>query len=365
LAQLVVLLINVENGGDIILKKIAIIFFALILSGCAESISDDGLYFEVKSEEHDNKEYINENSLNITIEQAKGEFYQSEDVENLVNIENNTERNIRVYIQSEMIDSSGKICASNLEIFDISTSETKVVQARIALEDEIATGRYKTKITVWDGDPEIKETKVIKQSISEQEILYFRNKDDFILFDENIWGISNKQLGKTYFKSENVYVQDGYLKISLTQNKLEGGEIYTVKKYGYGIYEIRMKLPLAQSSITGFFMYSPPDYFYEIDMEFFNDSSGTLLLTTYSEGNIRNEEKHMLDFDATKDFHDYRFEYSEDNIKFYVDNQFILQYTEGVPKDEMQLMVNCWYPKWLGLTPALEKEELLIDWIKY
>jgi len=239
------------------------------------------------------------------------------------------------------------------------------MQTQISLVDEIETGRYKTKITVWDGDPKNKDTKLIKQSISEQEIIIFQNMDNFNFLDETMWAISNKQLGQTNLKTENVYIQDGNLKIVLPKNNLDGGELYSLNKYGYGIYEIRMKLPSASSSITGFFMYMPPDFFYEVDMELFNDSSGTLLLTTYSEGNISNTEEYTLGFDATKDFHNYRFEYYEARIKFFVDNEYICQFESGIPKNEMQLMINCWYPEWLGLLPTTEDKELLIDWIKY
>jgi len=324
------------------------IVLALILMGCTNRMNTN-----------------QENKVTISIEHAKGEISQSKVINNLVHIENNTERNIHLYIQSELIDLAGKVFASNMEDFDISMSESRVIQVKMLLNDEIATGRYKTKITVWEEDPKIKETKYLEQSISEQEIIFFQHMDNFEFLDEAVWDISNKQLGKTLLKEENVYIKDGYLGVSLTKNKLEGGELYTLNKYGYGIYEIRMKLPLAQSTITGFFMYASPDYFYEIDMEIYNDSSGTLLLTTYAEGDVRNSKKYLLGFDATKEFHNYRFDYVEDNIKFYVDNQFIDEFESGIPKAEMQLMVNCWYPEWLGLAPKLEEEELLIDWIKY
>ena len=46
----------------------------------------------------------------------------------------------------------------------------------------------------------------------------------------------------------------------------------------------RLQVPDAPSSITGFFLYAPPDYASEIDIELYNDPRGLVMFTTYAGG---------------------------------------------------------------------------------
>lgn len=189
-------------------------------------------------------------------------------------------------------------------------------------------------------------------------------QENFDRFDENAFIISNKTLGKTSLKTENVEVKNGMLKIKLPAERLEGGELATKEFFSHGNYEIRMKLPLAPSSITGFFLYAPPDFFNEIDIEVINSREGKFLLTTYANGKVQNEATEYLGFDPTADFHTYGFEYTKDRVRFYVDQQLIKEFKEEFQREPMQLMVNVWYPAWLDGEPVADKQTLLIDWIR-
>ena len=192
------------------------------------------------------------------------------------------------------------------------------------------------------------------------------HQEEFDVLDESIWSVTDKNLGRTLLSSENVEVKDGYLSIRIPANTLEGGELVKQQAVTYGSYETRMKLPEAPSSITGFFLYAPPDYFHEIDIEIHNTREGKLLLTTYAAGEVQNEYVGNLGFDPTADFHNYRFDYTADRIAFYVDNKFILEWEEGFPDQQpMQLMVNTWFPNWLEGIPATSDQVLLVDWIRY
>ena len=191
-------------------------------------------------------------------------------------------------------------------------------------------------------------------------------QENFDIFDETIWAVSDKNLGRTWLNPQNIEINDGFLKIRMPANSLEGGELVKRQAVTYGSYETRMKLPVAPSSITGFFLYAPPDYFYEIDIEIHNTKEGKLLLTTYADGEVQNEYVGALGFDPTAAFHNYRFDYTEDQLAFYVDNKFILSWQDGFPLGQpMQLMVNTWYPNWLAGTPVPDDQVLLVDWIRY
>jgi beta-glucanase (GH16 family) len=191
-------------------------------------------------------------------------------------------------------------------------------------------------------------------------------QDNFDVLDQSIWSVTDKNLGRTLLSSENVEVKDGYLNIRIPANTLEGGELVKQQAVTYGSYESRMKLPKAPSSITGFFLYAPPDYFYEIDIEIHNTNEGKLLLTTYEGGAVQNEYVGKLGFDPTADFHNYRFDYAVDGVAFYVDSKLILEWQDGFPVGQpLQLMVNTWYPNWLEGTPTPDDQVLLVDWIRY
>lgn len=210
---------------------------------------------------------------------------------------------------------------------------------------------YRINLSAHDSNPEIKRQ---------------MRQENFDLLDQKSWLVSDKTLGRSWLNPENIEVLDGILKIRMPSNTLEGGEIVNREAVTYGSYETRMKLPEAPSSITGFFLYAPPDYFYEIDIEIHNTKEGKLLLTTYANGAVQNEYVGKLGFDPTSDFHTYRFDYAADRVAFYADNKFILEWQDGFPAEyPMQLMVNSWYPNWLEGTPTTEDQFLLVDWVQY
>lgn len=278
---------------------------------------------------------------------------------------NNTSRDMKLYIRNELLDVAGKVVTTLETVLEVGSNDSGVKRLETLTPREMKTGRYKTKVTVWDGDPKENTTELLIQSTSVSEIIYFANTDEFDMLDNFFWGLSDKKLNDTTFTPNNIMVHNGVLNIKLSKGVLFGGEIYSVDKQGYGIYEIRMKVPNVPSSITGFFMYYPPDFHSEIDMEVFNDSSGKLLLTTYADGKVSNESTIQLGFDPTQDFHDYRFEYSENQVVFYVDDQLVDTFNSEIPKTGMQLMINCWYPKWLEQKPPSEEKILFIERVSY
>jgi hypothetical protein len=324
------------------------LFCALLLTGC--------------STVQDHKQ---PGELDIAIEHTTTEVVELNMIENKVSLGNYTGIDKKIYIQSELINQEGDGVISSTKVIDVMKEELITVWPSMILNDSVPTGRYTSRITVWGEEPEQEESGFLSKSTSESEILYYQNIDEFDFMNEEIWKISSKMLGETSLEEENVFLKDGLLHMKLSKDKIDGGEIQSIAEYGYGIYEIRMKLPSVQSSITGFFMYVEPDFYYEIDIEIFNDSSGTLLLTTYADGDVSNSEEYILGFDPTADFHTYRFEYSETGIDYYVDQKLVKTFNQGIPKKNMRLMVNCWYPTWRGLNPTTEDQELLVDWIKY
>lgn len=181
--------------------------------------------------------------------------------------------------------------------------------------------------------------------------------DDFDAFDTTRWTRGDHNLGRSYLNPDNVGVRGGNLEIKLPARTLEGGEIRSNYLYGYGSYAARIQVPNAPSSITGFFLYEPPDYASEIDIEIYNDSSRKMVIySTYAGGRQTHDQTLKLPFDPTKDFHEYRFDYTPTSLRFYADGQLMKEWTDGLPQNSMRLYVNAWFPTWLqGREPRTDK----------
>lgn len=189
--------------------------------------------------------------------------------------------------------------------------------------------------------------------------------DDFDTLDTERWSKGSHDLGRSYLDPDNVNTSDGHLQIKLPANTLRGGELVSNDLYGYGSYSARMKMPNAPSSITGFFLYQPPDHASEIDIEIYNDSSRRIMFTTYSGGRQTHTQTLKLPFNPTNGFHDYRFDYAPGSVKFYVDGRLMKRWKTGLPRQQMKLYVNAWYPRWLeGQRPTTDRH-LLVDRIRY
>ena len=189
--------------------------------------------------------------------------------------------------------------------------------------------------------------------------------DEFDSFDEATWSKGDHNLGRSYLDPNNVGASGGNLEVKLPANSLNGGEIRSQGLYGYGSYTARMKLPNAPSSITGFFLYEPPDYASEIDIEIYNDTSRRIMFSTYAGGKQTHTQTMTLPFDPTSGFHDYRFDYSSNSVSFYADGKLMKQWKGGVPNKPMHLYVNAWYPAWLEGKKPLTTQTVLVDKIGY
>ena len=232
-----------------------------------------------------------------------------------------------------------------------------------------AAGSYDTRVSVWDERPGSEGAERLADagrddafSVAEARDLWSR--DDFASLEAGRWQPTEKTLGRGRLEAENVATEGGKLRIRLPAGTLEGGELESTETYSYGSYAASIKAARAPSSITGFFLYAPPDFHTEIDVEIFNDPSGRVLFTTYANGEQTNTVEKRLPFDATADFHEYRIDLYPTKAEFSVDGRLLHTFDEGLPGDSMQLMVNAWYPDWL---PGKEPENdghVQVDWIQ-
>jgi endo-1,3-1,4-beta-glycanase ExoK len=137
--------------------------------------------------------------------------------------------------------------------------------------------------------------------------------------DIGVWEIGDHPLGRGALRPQNVSLAEEELRISLPAGSLDGGEVNTQSQQEYGSCRVRMQVPDSPGSVTGYFLYRPPDYENGVDTELYNHPDGRRLVTTYSGGDPEptNCERVELPFDPTQGFHDYRFDYGPNGVVFY------------------------------------------------
>ena len=231
-------------------------------------------------------------------------------------------------------------------------------------------GFYATRVSVWSEEPK-SGTEAERLAEQEKESA-FRVAEPAEEFAQGAgalppgWKATDRKLGRGKIFAENVSMEDGKVRLKLPANTVSGAEIESEKLHGPGsTYTARIKVPDAPSSITGFFLYEPPDFESEIDIEIFNEPSGKILFTTYADGKQTHTEEKKLPFDPTKGFHDYSFFYGEDSVVFYVDGEEMQRYEGGIPDEEMQLYVNSWYPTWLDTQKPSSDKYVYVEWIEH
>ncbi len=168
------------------------------------------------------------------------------------------------------------------------------------------------------------------------------------------WTAATHPLGRGSVRSTNVTLGGGTAALALSADAYDGAEILTTTRYGPGAYEARMRTPHAPGSVSAFFLYEGVvggnD---EIDIEIFNDGTRRVMFTTWVAGQETNNVAHTLPFDPAAARHDYRIEWSTTGVRFRVDGVAMQEFRRGIPKKEMFVMANTWWPVWLS-GPLLE-----------
>jgi licheninase len=182
--------------------------------------------------------------------------------------------------------------------------------------------------------------------------------DPFTTLDAQRWAIGDHALGLGRFEPANVSVTDSSLALALPAGTLNGGEVRTNALWGAGTFRARMKAAPAPGSLSAFFLYAPPDYASEVDIEIVGSS---VMFSTYAGGGQTHTETRPLGFDPTAAFHDYEIELTRKAVTFRVDGVALRTWRNGVPKAPMALYVNAWFPTWLGGLPPAATTATLVD----
>jgi len=228
---------------------------------------------------------------------------------------------------------------------------------------------------------------------SEYELFY---EDDFDSFNDAFW---DKREGTfqgnlAFFQEENITYEDGKMVFTLREeqvgsNPYTGAELRTNDLpsgfYSYGCYEVRMKSAGPSGTVSSFFAYRFNPW-QEIDIEIVGKNNRSMLTNIYfndgQPGDANNDPFQVppfpqgvgLSYDASQEFHNYAFEWSPGEIKWYRDGQLVKQATvEGVspgqiPDLDMQIMMNLWVSNAPSFAGEVDDSNFPVrseyDWVK-
>jgi beta-glucanase (GH16 family) len=177
---------------------------------------------------------------------------------------------------------------------------------------------------------------------------------------------ANHNVFNVGFRPDHVRLDQQRITLTLDDQDSHGypftsGEYRTLKVFGYGRYQVRMKVPRGSGIVSSFFVYTGPSEgtpHDEIDMEFLGRDTTKVQFNYWTNGKGGNEKMHKLGFDAAADFHEYGFEWRPDYIAWFVDGVEVHRLTKAItgvpiPTHQGKIMMNLWtgtpeVEDWLG-----------------
>ncbi|OGC25962.1 hypothetical protein A3K32_00625 [candidate division WOR-1 bacterium RIFOXYB2_FULL_45_9] len=195
--------------------------------------------------------------------------------------------------------------------------------------------------------------------------------------DQGQWerrGGANGDPFNCVFKPDQISFSNGLLKLSLMNG--ECAEYRTIKTYGFGYYEVRMKPVSGSGLMAGSFFtytgtYGQPNH-HEIDIEALGKNC-SIQLNHYGQGRGSHElviDQGRLGFDPCADFHNYGFAWRPDSITYFIDGVEVHRVTAEIPSQPGQIMTNIWAGTktvngWLGAYTPGRSYATQYDWVRY
>lgn len=189
-------------------------------------------------------------------------------------------------------------------------------------------------------------------------------------------GWSNGGMFNCTWRASNIWFSDGLMNLKIDRDSKTGGfsgaEYRTKQKFGYGMYDVKMKPIKNDGVVSSFFTYTGPTdgtVWDEIDIEFLGKDTTKVQFNYYTNGVGNHEYLYDLGFDASKSLHQYGFYWEPGKITWYVDKKPVYSATTNIPSTPGKIMMNVWNGKgvdeWLkpynGRTPLVAQ----YDWASY
>lgn len=210
------------------------------------------------------------------------------------------------------------------------------------------------------------------------------------VFESDGW--TNESVFNTQWKADNVKYENGTMKLTITDNpagseetnnEYFGGEGRTYQYFGYGDFEVCMKPAKKDGTASTFFTCTgnydtnpntgKPNPWDEIDIEFLGSDTTEVQFNYYVNGVGGHEYMYDLGFDASEEFHEYGFRWSEDYIVWFVDNEPVYKVEatadSPMPSAAGRILMNYWCGTeeaegWMGEYSNPGSEGAEYKWVK-
>lgn len=191
--------------------------------------------------------------------------------------------------------------------------------------------------------------------------------DNFDTLDRARWLVSDgwdngKHQNCTWAKDQ-VTVTDGIASLSFEPKPYKArdyscGEIQTKARFGYGVYEARIKSSgVAPGLNAAFFSYIGPVHKQphdEIDFEILTKDPTKVQLNAYIDGKAGNEKLVDVPGGADRDFNDYAFVWEKEKLQWYINGKLVHELTSPaqLPSHPQKIFFSLWgsgtLDEWMG-----------------
>lgn len=201
----------------------------------------------------------------------------------------------------------------------------------------------------------------------------------------NKWNMPTFELYN--FKADPAMVSNAnginYLRLGKSESTIyPTGFIYAKEHFSYGSYSARIRVSDVPGAVASFFICTEISKIFsdgthdEIDFEFITARPHSVLFTTWylssgTEGNKQTPTHNSFlwespDFDIRK-WHNYRFDWYEDHVDFFIDGIKRWTSTRAIPKRKMQIALHIYTIDTWDEVQFPPKGEILqmTDWIEY
>jgi endo-1,3-1,4-beta-glycanase ExoK len=190
--------------------------------------------------------------------------------------------------------------------------------------------------------------------------------DDFTSFSKKRWAVShgwaNGRHQNCTWSAQQVTTDGGALRLAFvarpTKNRAYAcGEIQSRQRFGYGVYEARLKAVRGPGFVTAFFTYIGPtdkQPWHEIDFEVVGKDPARVQLNQFVDGKGGNEAFAPVPGGADRDFHDYAFIWEANRLRYFIDGRLVqtVEDPKQLPSKPMRIIFSLWAgetnPGWLG-----------------
>jgi len=190
--------------------------------------------------------------------------------------------------------------------------------------------------------------------------------DNFSNFNKSRWFVSDGWTNGAHqnctWSKDLVRLSDGVLSLGFEKRKLKDrefacAEIQTKQRYGYGVYEARMKTGTGSGLNAAFFSYIGPQDkqpWDEIDFEVLTKDPSKVQVNSYIQGKPKNGKLVDVEGGADKGFNDYGFVWEKDRLRWYVNGKLVHEVTnpDELPTHSQKIFFSLWgsdkLTNWMG-----------------